>query len=165
MTRKPGKTRQQRSGAAVVEFAVVVPVVLMLLMAIFEYGRFAFTLTTATSAVRDGARFAVVHTADRTTAQVQTEIDNRMGPAKNQISGYTTKVFWVDPAQLAPATGTPVIAAKTGFTGADDWKKTPFGDKLACEISGTFRPVLASILRAPTSFTLKVQEMVTSEAN
>jgi len=155
--------RQQRSGAAAVEFAVVVPVVIVLMMGIFEYGRFGFTMATATNAVRDGSRYAAVHTSDKTTAQVRTEIDNRMGPAKSQIRTYATQVFWVDPAQLTATT--PVIAKKTGFGAADDWKKTPFGDKVCCEISGTFHPVLASILRAPTSFTLKVQGMTTCEAN
>lgn len=158
----------RRTGATAVEFAFVVPVVIMIMMAIFEYGRFMFVYTTATNAARDGARFAAVHTSDKTTAEVIAEINNRMGPASNQLRDPTPasdkrKVFWADPVKLTNPT--PTVEPKTGFTLTDDWKKTPFGEKIACEINGTFHPVMATIFRAPTSFTLKVQSLVTCEAN
>ena len=35
----------------------------------------------------------------------------------------------------------------------------PGGDKIVCEINGTFHPVLASIFQASTSITVKVQEV------
>lgn len=168
MKSRCGNQRRQRSGAAAVEFAVVVPVVIVILMAIFEYGRFMFTYTTATNAAREGARYAAVHTSDKTTAEVITQIDNRMGPAKSQLkdpvpASDKRKIFWADPGQFSAAT--PVITAKSGFTGPDDWKSTPFGDKIVCEINGTFHPVLASIFQASTSITVKVQGIVTCEAN
>lgn len=163
--RRTQARRLARSGATAVEFAVVVPVVIMILMAIFEYGRFTFTLTTATNATRDAARYAAVHTGDKTSADVFTVLDNRMGPARHQITGYTTtgnrKVFWVDPTELAKTP--PVVQAKGA--GVENWKNTPFGDKIAVEVNGTFRPVMASIIRAPTDITVQVRTLITSEAN
>jgi len=158
----------QRIGATAVEFAVVVPVVIALLMAIFEYGRFTFVYTTSTNAARDGARFAAVHTSDKTTAQVITEINNRMGPAKTQLKDPTPasdarKVFYVDPVKLSATT--PTVVPMTGYTGANDWQKTPFGEKICCEINGTFHPVMAKIFQASTSIPVKVQSIVTCEAN
>ena len=158
----------QRTGATAVEFAFVVPVVIMIMMAIFEYGRFMFVYTTSTNAARDGARYAAVHTSDKTTAEVIAQVNNRMGPATSQLRdpvgpAVPRSVFWADPVKLTNPT--PTVEAKTGYTGTDDWKQTPFGEKIACEINGTFHPVMATIFRAPTSFTVKVQALVTCEAN
>lgn len=47
-------------GAAAVETALVLPVLLLFIFAIFEYGRALFTLNTLGNAARAGARTAVV---------------------------------------------------------------------------------------------------------
>jgi Flp pilus assembly protein TadG len=157
---------RRRNGAAAVEFAVVAPVVILLLMGIFEYGRFGFTMATCTGAARDAARYAAVHTSDKTSTDVFAILDNRMGPAKSQVRNYNAagnrKVYWVDPTEFAK---TPPVVQPKNPGNVEDWKNTPFGDKVAVEINGTFHPVMATILRAPASFTLKIREMVTCEAN
>jgi len=45
-------------GTQIIEFAIAVPVMLMLLGSIAEFGRFFYTYTTLTNAVRAGARHA-----------------------------------------------------------------------------------------------------------
>ncbi|MGZ8490686.1 MAG: TadE/TadG family type IV pilus assembly protein [Gemmatirosa sp.] len=47
-------------GAAVVEFALVVPVLLLLVFAIIDFGRALWTMNVLTSGVREGARAASV---------------------------------------------------------------------------------------------------------
>lgn len=54
-----GMARRQR-GAAIVEFALVAMIFLTLLIGIVEFGRWLFTLNTASEATRLGARWAVV---------------------------------------------------------------------------------------------------------
>jgi Flp pilus assembly protein TadG len=44
-----------------VEFALVAPVFLLMLLAIIEFGRFVLAYEAANNAVREGTRYAIVH--------------------------------------------------------------------------------------------------------
>src|SRR4029077_3264030 len=48
-------------GQALVEFALVIPIFLLLLIAIFDMGRAVFAYNTLTNAAREGARIAIVN--------------------------------------------------------------------------------------------------------
>lgn len=48
-------------GQALVEFAVIIPIFLLLLVAIFDLGRAVFAYNTLTNAAREGARIAIVN--------------------------------------------------------------------------------------------------------
>jgi Flp pilus assembly protein TadG len=61
-----GKSRQ---GAAVVEFAVVAPVLIMFLLGIIECGRMVMVQQALTTAVREGARTAIVEGTPVATAE------------------------------------------------------------------------------------------------
>jgi hypothetical protein len=50
-----------RSGQALAEFALVIPLFLILLFAIFDLGRAVFTYNSITNAAREGARLAIVN--------------------------------------------------------------------------------------------------------
>ena len=50
-----------RRGQALVEFALVLPIFILLLVAIFDLGRAAFAYNTLTNAAREGARMAIVN--------------------------------------------------------------------------------------------------------
>jgi len=63
--RKPKKTLQmvrrflkREEGTQILELAIALPVMLMLLASVAEFGRFFYTYTTLTNAVRGGARHA-----------------------------------------------------------------------------------------------------------
>ena len=61
---RSGSTRRERTaGQAMVEFAVVVPLLFLLVLATFEAGRFIFHYELLNNAAREGARFAIVHGA------------------------------------------------------------------------------------------------------
>ena len=51
----------QRRGQALVEFALIIPIFLLLLVAIFDLGRAVFAFNTLTNAAREGARIAIVN--------------------------------------------------------------------------------------------------------
>lgn len=53
--------RDRRRGQALVEFALVIPIFLILLLGIIEAGRFIFHYQMINNATRDGARYAIVH--------------------------------------------------------------------------------------------------------
>ena len=50
-------------GQAMAEFALVAPLLFILLIGIFEAGRFVLNLETLNNATREGARYAIVHGA------------------------------------------------------------------------------------------------------
>jgi Flp pilus assembly protein TadG len=65
---------RKRRGAAVVETAVVLNVLLLMVLGIFEYGRLVMIRQLMLNAAREGARMAVVGTSSNppvTTAQIQ----------------------------------------------------------------------------------------------
>lgn len=55
-----GNHRKSR-GQALAEFALVIPVFLLLLYGIIEFGRYVYTVQILNNAAREGARYAIVH--------------------------------------------------------------------------------------------------------
>lgn len=61
--------RPQRStGQALVEFSLVLPIFLVMLMGVVDVGRAIWAQNSLASAVREGARFAIVHGGSASTA-------------------------------------------------------------------------------------------------
>lgn len=71
------RIRLRARGAAVVEFAVVLPLLLLILFGIIEYGWIFMVRQTLTSAAREGCRVAVLQTAtpDLVSARVSSVMD------------------------------------------------------------------------------------------
>ena len=65
-------------GAAAVEFALVLPILVVLGFGIIDFGRLLYTYNNLTSAVREGARFAAVQTAAKVgnTAAIQGRVSD-----------------------------------------------------------------------------------------
>jgi hypothetical protein len=61
--RRPDEKRRRR-GQALVEFALVSPLLFLLIVAIIETGRFVFYYHVVNEATREGARYAIVHGAN-----------------------------------------------------------------------------------------------------
>lgn len=55
------KRRRDEQGQSLVEFALVLPIFLMLLVGIFDLGHVVWTNDMLSNAAREGARFAIVH--------------------------------------------------------------------------------------------------------
>lgn len=58
---------ERRRGQALVEFALIVPIFLLILLAVFDLGRAVFAYNSVTNAAREGARLAIVN---QTTASI-----------------------------------------------------------------------------------------------
>jgi len=56
------KRSTPRRGAATVETALVLPICLLFLFGILEYGRYIMVLQVTTNAAREGAHYALSHT-------------------------------------------------------------------------------------------------------
>ncbi len=62
---KRSKTRRDR-GQALIEFAVALPIFLVMTLAVFDFGRVIWATTSLNAAAREGARFAIVHGGTQT---------------------------------------------------------------------------------------------------
>ena len=64
------KLHRDHRGQSLVEFALIVPIFILLLVGLFDMGRAVFAFNTINQAAREGARLAIV---DQTIAHIQTE--------------------------------------------------------------------------------------------
>ena len=95
--RPPGTARQRGRGQALVEFAIIIPVFLLLLFALLDFGRVIYAQQTITQDAREGARAGLVAALDSpiTTSSYQKIRDAalKMAPgvtlASSNITGLT----------------------------------------------------------------------------
>jgi Flp pilus assembly protein TadG len=80
--RLPATPRRERAAAAV-EFALVLPILLLLLGGIIDYGRFFFTQLQLTNAAREGARAGIAGSSPL-------QITTRMTTAGGVTPGWQT---------------------------------------------------------------------------
>lgn len=59
--RNGGAPSPRDKGQALLEFALVIPIFLLLIVAVFDLGRAVFAYNTLTNAAREGARLAIVN--------------------------------------------------------------------------------------------------------
>ena len=76
MTTMRTNLRRNERGAALIEAAITIPIILLIAVGIFEFGRAYQTWQVLTNAAREGARQAIL--SDKTDADVQTTVQNYM---------------------------------------------------------------------------------------
>jgi Flp pilus assembly protein TadG len=90
MHRRMRYTRRRSRGQALVEFALVFPIALIVLFGIFDVGRLVFMYTGLTNAAREGARLAIVNQdVGRVEQRVQ---DTAFGSAISNIGDVSDPV-------------------------------------------------------------------------
>lgn len=145
----------QRRGATLVEAAFVLPAFLLLLFGIFEYGRFLMTRQLMNNAAREGARWAVMHTYEGSEHEVRNEVDNKLSIARKQLVGYSKesniRIFAAD------SSGNPVPGK--------NWNDAAYGEMIAVQVTGNYRPILPNLLFMDTSISLSSKSVMASEAN
>lgn len=135
---------------AITESALVLGACLLFLFGILEYGRFVGVRQLMTSAAREGARYAVVHTYDKTTADVQNVVQDRLGGLDKQLTGVVT----ID-----------VYKSDVNGNNLGAWTDAGFGEYVGVSISGSYSPWVPNLLSESSSFNVKVTAVMYSEAN
>ncbi len=123
--RKEGKKRR---AAVIVEFAVVLPLLLTILLGIIEYGWVFMVRQTLQSAAREGCRLAALQTSSSPYTNVTTRIDEVMAP-----TGLTTYVVTMTHATA----GNPVETVDIVVPYADVSLMGGFFGGTATEIGGS----------------------------
>ncbi len=71
-----------QAGAVSVEFALVLPLFLVLVIGVMEFGLIMFTKVVITNASREGARLGVIYSVPRKTAgEIEAQVRNYLTPA------------------------------------------------------------------------------------
>jgi len=99
--------RTREKGSAMVEAAITIPLLLVLMVGIFEVGRAYQTWQVLTNAAREGARMSITpsSTPANTTALV------RQYMADGQLQNSSTAAVNVDKTSSINVNGTPVSAS------------------------------------------------------
>jgi Flp pilus assembly protein TadG len=108
--RLPARGPARRPAAAVIEFAVVVPVLLMFVLGIIEYGRMLMVAQVTTNGSREGARYAVQ--ADTTPNGVDTYVRNYLKSASIPDAAISTVAieYQLADGSWATASGTTSLS-------------------------------------------------------
>lgn len=73
--RRAGRLLRQENGSALVEFAVVAPLFILLLFGIIDFSRAIWTRNTAAHAAREGVRYAIVRGAESGRAATESDVE------------------------------------------------------------------------------------------
>jgi Flp pilus assembly protein TadG len=90
--------RRNEKGAAAVEFALILPLLLILLFGVIQYSYYFYAMQSGSSAVGDASRRIAVGNCT-TVSQVQTLLNNKLGPATtaSSPSAITTTITYTNP--------------------------------------------------------------------
>jgi hypothetical protein len=122
LTRSSKAGRRER-GAAIVEFAVVLPLLLTILFGIIEYGWVFFIRQTLQNSAREGCRLLVLQTSVEPYANVYARVADVMQPTG--VTGYQTTLSR-DGCEESVAVSVPYtdISLLGGFFGTEDYDLT-----------------------------------------
>ncbi len=105
--------RRDRRGAAILELALLLPLLMMLVLGILEFGRALVVQEILTNAAREGARRAAISGASHDAALAA--IDNYL--ANEGITGHTSSIV---PNANTVAEGDPVtVTVSVAYTEVD----------------------------------------------
>jgi Flp pilus assembly protein TadG len=112
--------RRPDRGAVAVEFALIMPIFLLLIFGVIQYGWYFYAMQTGTSAVGDAVRRVTVG-ACQSDGDLKTFVENRLGSAR---VGSSAVIVDRDYEKLDTATGNYVPDSTPG----------PVGGKVTIEI-------------------------------
>jgi Flp pilus assembly pilin Flp len=81
---------RDQEGAAVVEFALVVPILFLIVFGIIDFGRAFYTVNNIISAVREGSRYGAILATPMSVAG-QREIRDRVRSVSHPFGGDTIR--------------------------------------------------------------------------
>ena len=107
MTRRGGgRFVVEEKGATIVEFALVAPVLILLLLVCLDFARALNAYVTITSASREGARYAALHPGADGNA-ISAAVFSRSAPLNTSAIAVAATYDDGSGAQAWPATGVP----------------------------------------------------------
>jgi len=117
-----GRGEGRRRAAAVVEFAVVLPLLLTILFGIIEYGWIFMVRQSLQTAAREGCRLAVLESSTEPYANVIARVDQVMAPTGLTYSVTMTHATTASPVeQVEVSVPYNDVSLMGGFFGTHDY--------------------------------------------
>ncbi|MEJ2758554.1 MAG: pilus assembly protein, partial [Anaerolineales bacterium] len=131
-----------KQGQAMVEFAIVLPVVLMIVFGIIEVGFLLFTYSSVNSAAREAARYGIAIEDVDGGAQRYYDCDGivEAGLKIGRFAGMTSGDFAIH-YDGGPETAN--IADSCAALASGDPSTITFGDRIVVEVTHQYRPLVA----------------------
>jgi Flp pilus assembly protein TadG len=139
LAHNPQRPRTVRRAAATVEFAVVIPVLLVFVLGIIEIGRLVMVAQVNTNAAREGARYAAQGSADSATVDTYVRTYLTSAGVSNAAAGTNSAVTvtieaqsgsnssWVTVSDPSTQTaGTPIRVTVSANFNQQSWLPTRF---------------------------------------
>jgi Flp pilus assembly protein TadG len=156
LCRTNARHRKLRRAATSVEAVFTLPLVLMFLLGILEYGRYVMTQQVLTNAAREGARYALAHTESVTL----------MGSTYgNQTSDVQAEVTRASAGVTLASQTIQVYASDAQGNNLGAWIDASSGEGICVRISGTYHFLIPALLKLPASRTVTSQAIMRSEGN
>ncbi|MBD9425744.1 pilus assembly protein [Pseudomonas sp. PDM15] len=141
--------RNGQRGVAMVEFAIALPLLLLLLFGIAEFGRMLFQYNSLLQAGRDAGRYAASEAWNATLGKVELS-----GELQARVKNVA--VYGVPSAQTGSAVTVP------GLT-TDQVQVSALGaEHVVVSISYTFQPVIGTVLPSFTGDSVPLNVLLTS---
>lgn len=113
--------RKNRKGAAVVEFALIAPILFLLVFGMIEFGRMIMVQQVLTNAAREGARLAVLDSPTPTAGPVTAAVRNYL-----QTAGIASATVTINPPEPTTAGyGAPITVTVSVPFGNVTWLPVP----------------------------------------
>ena len=120
------RLRNRRSGAAAVEFAIVLPVLVTILLGATDFGRFAYSAIAVANAARAGAAFGSMNSSSAYSAW-QTGVQNAVTDEMSNSSFLNTANVTIVVSTTTESTGLSRVSAQVTypFTTIVNWSFIP----------------------------------------
>jgi hypothetical protein len=118
--------RRKRQGAAVVEFAVVAPVFILLIFGMIEIGRAIMVEQVLTNAAREGARVAVLDSANPTHDVIVGKVQTYCHNLGITVNASEVDVNPTEPTASSCKNGDPVSVTVSVPYSRVSWVAAPF---------------------------------------
>ena len=99
------KIMNQKKGQALVEFAVVLPLLMLIFVGVFEFGRIYNAKIIVTEAAREGARRGIITTVDADVKTAVWAASATLGTTKTAAQNQTIVPVTIDRTKTVPPGG------------------------------------------------------------
>jgi Flp pilus assembly protein TadG len=98
------RATENSAGQTLVEFALIVPIFILVIMGVFDVGRAIYAYSTINNAAHEAARLAIV---DQNTADVREEAVGRAVGVNVAVGDVTVRWLSANYTDVAPCNATP----------------------------------------------------------
>ena len=183
--RRPTSWARSR-GQAMVEFALILPVMMLILLIAVDFGRLFSAYISDVNAAREGANYAAAHAADTTYTTIafnqgivdaatgQSNVQGQSGGGALNVSSKcfspsapSTPIDCHDASKFAPGIGNQVtVTVNQPFAFLTPFIGSLFGGSLTTSATApVFNPTLASVVTPPLTITANDQTRAFGAAN